>query len=118
MKYPDQQRIQKIYDYAVDLWKYLAENSITKAQLLTDTPLQWLVTTPLYNIGEHVYQLSSDYKDMHPEIPWLMIAGLRHRLVHDYDGTNWNIIADVVFEELPALIDNLQHLKEETDESC
>lgn len=118
MKYSDQQRIQKIYDYAVDLWKYLAENSITKAQLLTDTPLQWLVTTPLYNIGEHVYRLSSDYKDMHPEIPWLMIAGLRHRLVHDYDGTNWNIIADVVFEELPALIDNLQHLKEETDESC
>ena len=21
-----------------------------------------------------------------------VIAGLRHRLVHDYDGTNWNII--------------------------
>ena len=33
-----------------------------------------------------------------------MIAGLRHRLVHDYDGTNWNIIVEVVFEEIPALI--------------
>lgn len=32
-----------------------------------------------------------------------MIAGLRHRLIHDYDGTNWNIIADVVFEELSGL---------------
>ena len=37
-----------------------------------------------------------------------MIAGLRHRLVHDYDGTNWNIIADVVFEELPILIEQLR----------
>nr|WP_315410072.1 HepT-like ribonuclease domain-containing protein [uncultured Selenomonas sp.] len=37
-----------------------------------------------------------------------MIAGLRHRLVHDYDGTNWNIISDVVFEELPILIEQLR----------
>ncbi len=29
-----------------------------------------------------------------------MISGLRHRLVHNNDGTNWNIIADVVFDEL------------------
>ena len=36
------------------------------------------------------------------------IAGLRHRLVHDYDGTNWNIISEVVFEELPILIKQLE----------
>ena len=39
-----------------------------------------------------------------------MIAGLRHRLVHDYDGTNWNIIVNVVFEELPVLIAQLEKL--------
>lgn len=39
-----------------------------------------------------------------------MIAGLRHRLIHDYEGTNWNIIADVVFEELPDLIKQLEEL--------
>lgn len=33
-----------------------------------------------------------------------MISGLRHRLVHDYDGTNWSIISDVVFEGI-AFID-------------
>ncbi len=65
---------------------------------------------PLYNIGEHVYNLSSEYKEVHNEIQWAMIAGLRHRLVHDYDGTNWNIIADVVFEELPILINQLEKI--------
>ena len=75
-----------------------------------DIGLQWLVTTPLYNIGEHVYYLSGEYKEAHREIPWMMISGLRHRLVHDYDGTNWNIIADVVFEELPVLIKELEKL--------
>ncbi len=38
------------------------------------------------------------------------ISGLRHRLIHDYDGTNWNIIVDVVFEELPVLIAQLEKL--------
>ena len=39
-----------------------------------------------------------------------MIAGLRHRLVHDYDGTNWSIIVNVVFEELPVFIEQLEKL--------
>ena len=72
--------------------------------------MQWLVTTPLYNIGEHVSNLSDKYKEALNEIQWAMIAGLRHRLVHDYDGTNWNIIVNVVFEELPDLIGQLEKL--------
>lgn len=70
----------------------------------------WLVTTPLYNIREHAYFLSNEYKEAHSNVPWTMISGLRHRLVHDYDGTNWNIIADVIFEELPALLAQLEEL--------
>lgn len=110
MKYSDQQRIQKIYGYAVKLHEYIEAHQIKKENLLTETPMQWLVTTPLYNIGEHVYNLSDEYKETHNEIQWAMIAGLRHRLVHDYDGTNWNIIVNVVFEELPVLIEQLEKL--------
>lgn len=110
MKYSDQQRIQRIYDNAVKLYKYISENHVSKEDLLKDFSMQWLVTTPLYNIGEHVYNLSKDYKEAHSKIQWAMIAGVRHRLVHDYDGTNWNIIADVVFEELPVLIEQLKEI--------
>ena len=110
MKYSDKQRIKKIYENAVKLHEYITEKKIQKEKLLEDVPLQWLVTTPLYNIGEHVYNLSDEYKQTHSEIPWLMISGLRHRLVHDYDGTNWNIIAVVVLEELPVLIKEMQKL--------
>lgn len=110
MKYSDQQRIQKIYEKAVELYEYIVRKNIKKENLLTEIPLQWLVTTPLYNIGEHVYNLSNEYKEEHNEIQWAMIAGLRHRLIHDYDGTNWNIIAEVVFEEIPVLIEQLRKL--------
>lgn len=110
MKCSDQQRVQKIYDNAVKLYEYIRTNQIKKEDLLKEITLQWLVTTPLYNIGEHVYNLSKDYKEAHCDIEWAMIAGVRHRLVHDYDGTNWNIIADVVFDELPTLINQLKEI--------
>lgn len=111
MKYSDGERIKKIYENAVKLHEYITKNNIKRENLLTEIPLQWLVTTPLYNIGEHVYYLSDEYKEAHNEIPWSMISGLRHRLVHNYDGTNWNIIVEVVFEELPVQIEELQKLK-------
>lgn len=110
MKYSDGQRINKIYENAANLHEYIINNNIKREDLLANIPLQWLVTTPLYNIGEHVYYLSDEYKKAHSEIPWSMISGLRHRLVHDYDGTNWNIIVEVVFEELPILVEGLRKL--------
>ncbi len=110
MKYTDEQRIQKIIETACKLLEYIEKNNVTKEMLIEDYSLQWLVTTPLYNIGEHVYNLSIEYKGKYTTIPWAMISGLRHRLVHDYDGTNWNIIADVVMDELPELVKQLKKL--------
>lgn len=39
-----------------------------------------------------------------------MISGLRHRLVHDYEGTNWQMIVEVVFEDIPTLLVQLEKL--------
>ena len=39
-----------------------------------------------------------------------MISGLRHRLVHDYEGINWQMIVEVVFEDIPALLVQLEKL--------
>ena len=72
--------------------------------------MQRLATTPLYNIGEHVHYLSDAFKTENNEVEWAMIAGLRHRLVHDYDGTNWNIIVAVVFDELPVFVNQIEKL--------
>ena len=68
------------------------------------------MTTPLYNIGEHAGAFSDGYKKSHHEIEWRIITGLRHRLVHDYEGINWNMIADVVYDELPVFIQQLEKL--------
>ena len=100
----DAYRLQRIYEFSSTLLKIVEERSITSE----DIENQWLITTPLYNIGEQVNALSQQFIDSHPEIPWIQIAGLRHRLVHDYEGTNWSLISEVVFEDLPALVQSIE----------
>lgn len=39
-----------------------------------------------------------------------MVAGLRHRLVHDYDGINWSIIVEVVFEDMEPFVQDLRNI--------
>ncbi len=107
MKYSDTQRITKILEYAEKLMQFLRETGLDKETLTNDYKMQWAVTTPLYNIGEHVYYLSDEYKAAHSEVDWHLISGLRHRLVHDYDDTSWEIISEIVWDDIPVLIGRL-----------
>ena len=110
MKKSDNERLKKI----VQLWKQLKsqieEHDITKDKLLNDEFYQWAVTTPLYNIGEQVYNLSPEFKKEHPEISWNVVSGLRHRLVHDYEGINWSVIVEVIFDEMDEFADSVTKL--------
>ena len=101
MKYSDEQRIAKIKEITNKLSDYINSSGITRDQLLEDEIIRWTLTTPLYNIGEHAYHLSEEYKKAHDDIPWAKISGLRHRSVHDYENTNWSIISDIVFDVIP-----------------
>ena len=110
MKYTDQQRIEKMIEVTDKLLDYLSVNHITPEAILSQEPLRWTITTPLYNIGEHAYFLSEDYKKDHEEIPWSKISGLRHRLVHDYDDTYWSLICTILFDVLPGFCQDLKKL--------
>lgn len=110
MRYSDKQRIKKIYQKASELRDYVTANNVKKSDVMTNINVQCVATVFLYNMGEHAYYLSEEYKKSHSEIPWHQIAALRHRLVHNYDATNWAVVADTVFDDLPVLIANLEKL--------
>ncbi len=107
MNQPDSVRLKKIIDMAGKLLGYIREDHISEEQILSDYAVQWTITTPLYNIGEHTYNLSKELKAAHPEVPWSQIAGMRHRLVHQYEDTNWSIISYVIFHELESYMNQL-----------
>lgn len=110
MKYTNEQRIEKIKITVEKLMDYIEENKLTREDVANDETIRWTVTTPLYNIGEHVYNLTIDFKNEHNEIPWTKISGLRHRLVHDYDDTNWDIVNDIIFTIIPEFKKQLDEL--------
>ena len=115
MNHPDKERLKKI----VDLWNILKseieKRGVTRDSLLEDQFLQWAVTTPIYNIGEQVYQLTPDFKKDHPDVIWSVVSGLRHRLVHDYEGINWSLIADVIFSDMEPFVNQVCAILEEMD---
>lgn len=110
MKYSDQQRIAKMRETTEKLLRYVAEENITPDRIFAEETVQWTVTTPLYNIGEHAANLTEDFKSQHPDIPWVKIAGLRHRLVHHYEDTNWTVICAIIYDVLPSFLDELKKL--------
>lgn len=74
----------------------------------------------LYNIqiiGEAVAQLPDDVKNNNPNIPWILIKGMRNRLIHEYFGTDLPVVWNVIKNDLPSLKSDLlliyQNLVEE-----
>ena len=89
MKRSDKERLKKIVATWESLKAEMHKRSITPELLLEDEFSQWAVTTPLYNIGEQVYQLSPEFKASYPEQPW---------------NINWSIIVEVLFEDMEPFV--------------
>ena len=117
MKYSDRERVQIILNYAEKLLSCIAGRHVSREDLLKDYAVQWLVTTPISNIGDQADRLSQGYKDDHPGIAWRSIADFRHWRFQDEDDTNWNERADVLFKDLPVLAEQIRALLSEEGQS-
>ena len=61
-------------------------------------------------IGEAARQVSREFSDGHPEVPWADIVGMRHKVVHDYLGVDEDIVWQVVTQDLPTLVAALERV--------
>lgn len=59
-------------------------------------------------IGEAVKSLSSGFKELHPEIEWKKIAGMRDKLIHEYFRVDYEIMWDVIKNKLPNIKNNIE----------
>lgn len=51
-------------------------------------------------IGEASKNVSEEFKITHPIIEWKEMTSFRNRLIHDYFGTNYQIVWSVINEDL------------------
>ena len=77
---------------------------------LEDLKTQSAVLHQLTELGEAVRRVSQAFRDAHPEVPWQSIAGLRSRIIHDYDDIDLDQVWEVIRRDLPALIPALEQI--------
>jgi len=61
-------------------------------------------------IGEAASRASTECQSMYPAIPWLQIIGLRNRLIHGYDAVDMDILWQILKQDLPNLIGELEKI--------
>lgn len=91
--------------HILDEINYLLETSkgINREKLLVDDTLKRAFARSLGIIGEATKKLPTEYTQKYPTIDWKSMAGMRDKLIHDYFGVDYEIVWDVVVNELPRL---------------
>jgi uncharacterized protein with HEPN domain len=81
---------------------------LTRAEFDQNETLQLAVTYLIQIVGEAASRLSEVTRATLPDLPWHDMIGMRHRLVHHYGTVSYDIVWDVAFNDLPALIAHLE----------
>ena len=50
----------------------------------------------LQQMIEHIKNISFDFKEEHPDIPWVDIVGFRNRIVHEYGKTDYTTVYEII----------------------
>jgi uncharacterized protein with HEPN domain len=63
-------------------------------------------------IGEAASQVPESVRASNPQVPWRMIVATRNRLIHGYLGIDSDTLWNIITEDIPALIETLQQVRD------
>jgi uncharacterized protein with HEPN domain len=111
MTLDDTSRLKHMLDAALEAQTFMKD--ITLESLREDRKTIQAVIRSIEVIGEAAVNISKDFKEVHPDIPWKQIAGMRNWLIHAYFDVDYNHIWSTVQKDLPVLIPQLKKLLDE-----
>ena len=77
-----------------------------------------VIDATLHNLqimGEAAKNIPAEVRKQYPEIPWRSLARFRDVLAHHYFGIRLETVWDVVENELPTLLPELQNALDQTE---
>jgi uncharacterized protein with HEPN domain len=80
----------------------------TREDLDKDRQLNLALVRLLEIIGEAASRIPKEDRTRHADISWSEIISLRNRLIHGYDTVDFDILWQIVSQDLPRLIDSLR----------
>jgi uncharacterized protein with HEPN domain len=63
-------------------------------------------------LGEAARKAGPEFRAAHPEIPWREMSDLRNVLIHNYEGTDAELVWGIVDREIPRLLADTRRLLE------
>lgn len=101
-------RIQHIVDAIDKIMHYTA--GMTFEQFAADGRTVDAVIRNFLVIGEATRHVPDRARESTAEVPWKLMEGMRHVLVHDYDTVRLDVIWKTVVDDLPPLLDLLRRI--------
>lgn len=108
MKPDDRVRLRHIVDALSAAIRFTEGRS--REDLDRDQMLAFAVLHAIQIVGEAAGKINAEFRDQHPQIPWALITGMRHRLVHAYFDVNHDILWTTATESVPELLAQIDRL--------
>ena len=83
---------------------------ISEEEFTADIKTQSAVLYQIAILGEAVKRLSSEFRQRVPQIAWKEIAGMRDKLIHDYEGVDERRVWLTLRTNIPELLQAIDPL--------
>ena len=80
----------------------------SRADLDTDRMLNLALVRLLEVLGEASRRVPDDFRSRYPDVPWRDTSDLRNRLIHGYDQINFDLVWEVIENDLEPLFEQLE----------
>ena len=84
---------------------------------MSDEVMKIAIVSCIEVIGEAVKRLPIRLREEYSEIDWRGIAGTRDKLIHDYLGIDYEIVWDIVLNEITLFKEQIQNILREEENS-
>ncbi len=82
----------------------------TRLDLDDDRQLNLSLVRLLEIVGEAASRIPKEDQALYGTIPWPEVISLRNRLIHGYDMVDFDILWQIVNQDLPRLIESLKEI--------
>jgi uncharacterized protein with HEPN domain len=80
-----------------------------------DETLKRAITRALEIIGEATKNLNQDFRLKYNSVPWSYMAKLRDKIIHHYQGVDYETIWNIITQEIPELHFQIEQIIKEND---
>ncbi|MBR5735496.1 MAG: DUF86 domain-containing protein [Bacteroidales bacterium] len=104
----DNGRLQDIIQAIDNIMSFT--DGLSLEELSTDKLRYYAVVKNVEIIGEAANMLTSEFREMHSDIPWKDIVGMRNVLVHGYAAILPEILWETALIDVPMLKERIEGL--------